>query len=165
MGERPPRLPPGGAVVPRPHFTGVVIVAELFATFGSGVTLAALAVFVTEDVLGEMTLITISAVALCPCSRKPRLHVTVPVVPAGGVTQLPLLDDALTSSHESAAGTVLPAAGHEPDALMAALDTHGGNIVRAAKQMGISRARAYRLMVARGIDVQRYRRRAVREQV
>ena len=81
-----------------------------------------------------------------------------------------MLDDAPPDLRESptlgrAAEAALLASGHhQPDALMAALDANGGNIVRAAKQMGISRARAYRLLIARGIDVQRYRRRALRGQ-
>lgn len=48
-----------------------------------------------------------------------------------------------------------------PSALLAALDRHRGNVARAAKQLGISRARAYRLMVALGVDAQRYRRRSL----
>jgi transcriptional regulator of acetoin/glycerol metabolism len=77
-----------------------------------------------------------------------------------------MLDDGAASLRESAAvgGTTEQASENEPDAFMAALDAHAGNIVRAAKQMGISRARAYRLLLARGIDVQRYRRRALRGQ-
>jgi DNA-binding NtrC family response regulator len=48
-----------------------------------------------------------------------------------------------------------------PSALLAALDRHRGNVAQAAKQLGISRARAYRLMVALGVDAQRYRRRSL----
>jgi sigma-54 dependent transcriptional regulator, acetoin dehydrogenase operon transcriptional activator AcoR len=81
-----------------------------------------------------------------------------------------LLDDGPTSARESPSGVrtvrALPDDDvvQEPDALTAALDANGGNIVRAAKQMGISRARAYRLLIARGIDVQRFRKRAARGQ-
>jgi transcriptional regulator of acetoin/glycerol metabolism len=76
-----------------------------------------------------------------------------------------LLDGAPTPANPSAvrAAAVRPHdAAQESDTLTAALDAHGGNIVRAAKQMGISRARAYRLLIARGIDVQRFRNRAAR---
>jgi hypothetical protein len=57
----------------------------LFAVFGSGVALATVAVFDTDDFRGARTLTTISTVALRPCGRKPRLQVTVPLAPTGGV--------------------------------------------------------------------------------
>jgi DNA-binding NtrC family response regulator len=41
--------------------------------------------------------------------------------------------------------------------LIAALSENGGNVVRAAQKLGISRARAYRVMLALGIDAERYR--------
>jgi DNA-binding NtrC family response regulator len=70
--------------------------------------------------------------------------------------------------HAAAASddTTLDAPGElepDPSALLAALDRHRGNVARAAKQLGISRARAYRLMVALGVDAQRYRRRSLGE--
>jgi transcriptional regulator of acetoin/glycerol metabolism len=52
----------------------------------------------------------------------------------------------------------------ESNALVSALNDHDGNVVRAAKQLGISRSRAYRQMLALGIDVQRYRKRSLRGQ-
>src|SRR5215207_7310690 len=96
MREVEPPLIPGAAALIRRHFTCVVIVAELLAAFGSGVALATVAVFETEDFRGASTLTTTSAVALCSRCSKPRLQVTVPVVPAGGVAQLPWLGVALT---------------------------------------------------------------------
>lgn len=47
--------------------------------------------------------------------------------------------------------------------VVAALAHNSGNVLRAARQLGISRARAYRLIVALGIDVSRYRKRMTRQ--
>jgi DNA-binding NtrC family response regulator len=51
-----------------------------------------------------------------------------------------------------------PAVGGE-DArnLVGVLSENGGNVVKAAQELGISRARVYRLMLALGIDAKRYR--------
>ena len=58
-GEKaaPRRTGQGGR--PRSHFTAVVIVAELLAALGSGVVLATVAVFETDDFRGARTLTTI----------------------------------------------------------------------------------------------------------
>jgi DNA-binding NtrC family response regulator len=53
---------------------------------------------------------------------------------------------------------VSPSSSAEEDAeLMSALSESEGNVVRAAKKLGISRARIYRRILARGIDVGRFR--------
>lgn len=69
------------------------------------------------------------------------------------------LADVLDATAESDAGARESTA-PEDDAgreLVAALSENGGNVVRAAQKLGISRARAYRLMLALGIDAERYR--------
>jgi DNA-binding NtrC family response regulator len=67
-----------------------------------------------------------------------------------------VLDDALQPDPNARAVTVAPADDAER-ALVAALSETSGNVVRAAQKLGISRARAYRLMLALGIDAERYR--------
>jgi transcriptional regulator of acetoin/glycerol metabolism len=45
--------------------------------------------------------------------------------------------------------------------LVTALGACDGNVVKAAKELGISRGRAYRLIAAAGIDVASFRKRGL----
>jgi hypothetical protein len=73
--------------------TVVVVVAELFAEFGSGVTLLlANVVFVIVEPGGAVTLTTRVIVTIASLLIVPGEQVTVPVPPGGGVAQLPCDD-------------------------------------------------------------------------
>ncbi|HEY3498523.1 MAG TPA: sigma 54-interacting transcriptional regulator [Polyangiaceae bacterium] len=69
------------------------------------------------------------------------------------------LSDVLDSAEDANARDTSDAAQDDQTGrdLVAALSENGGNVVRAAQKLGISRARAYRIMLALGIDAERYR--------
>ena len=69
--------------------TLVVTVAELFELFGSNTLLVTVAVLLRVLPPAAATLTTTVMVHVLPLAREVRKHVTVPVAPTAGLTQLP----------------------------------------------------------------------------